>query len=86
MRYMLGTSTGKSYVIGYGPDQPKRPHHRQSACSPTYTLPCVAKNNGTCCAGESGESCCNVDSFMSAKPATIQVKGGLVGGPDQADK
>jgi hypothetical protein len=37
MRYMLGTSTGKSYVIGYGPDQPKRPHHRQSACSPTYT-------------------------------------------------
>ena len=24
MRYILGTSTGKSYLIGYGPDQPKR--------------------------------------------------------------
>jgi hypothetical protein len=56
---------------------------------PLFSLflgPCVAKNNGTCCAGESGESCCNVDSFMSAKAAVTVIKGGLVGGPDQTDK
>lgn len=53
---------------------------------PLILGPCVAKNNGTCCAGESGESCCNVDSFMSVKPAVTVIKGGLVGGPDQTDK
>lgn len=48
--------------------------------------PCVQQGNGTCCAGETGEACCNVESFMSSKPAVIAVKGGLVGGPDQTDK
>jgi hypothetical protein len=55
-------------------------------CLPPFLGPCVAKNNGTCCAGETGESCCNVDSFMSAKAAVTVIKGGLVGGPDQTDK
>lgn len=93
-RYILGSGTGKSYLIGYGPDQPQRPHHRQSACALNYAGPCRAVNNGTCCAGEipgeagvrAGKGCCNVDSFMSSRPAQIKVLGGLVGGPDQTDK
>jgi endoglucanase len=86
MRYILGTSTGKSYLIGYGPDQPKRPHHRQSACSISYQEPCARVNNGTCCVGESGTRCCNADAFMSDHPALFKVLGGLVGGPDQDDR
>ncbi|WIA40308.1 hypothetical protein OEZ86_013679 [Tetradesmus obliquus] len=86
MRYITGTSTGKSYLIGYGPDQPKRPHHRQSACNVDYQEPCRKVENGTCCAGETGANCCNLDSFMSDAPAKIKVLGGLVGGPDQSDK
>lgn len=66
-------------------DQPKRPHHRQSACAAEYKAPCRKVENGTCCAGESGTGCCNLDGFMSDKPAVIQIKGGLVGGPDQND-
>lgn len=55
MRYSLGSwGSTKSYVIGYGPNQPQRPHHRQTACSALYTEPCALQNSGTCCAGESG--------------------------------
>jgi hypothetical protein len=55
MRYTLGSAgSARSYVIGYGPSQPQRPHHRQSACAATYTAPCSLVNSGTCCAGESG--------------------------------
>lgn len=51
MRYILGTSTGKSYLIGYGPDQPQRPHHRQSACAATY------KGEGVSAAWGAGRFC-----------------------------
>jgi hypothetical protein len=54
MRYILGSDTGKSYLIGFGTNQPLRPHHRQSACSARYTEPCTPFNGGTCCVGESG--------------------------------
>jgi hypothetical protein len=66
-------AAGKSYLIGYGRDQPKRPHHRQSACNLEYTEPCRKVENGTCCVGESGADCCNLDSFMSDRPAKIKV-------------
>jgi hypothetical protein len=57
MRYTLGSwGSDRSFVIGYGPNWPKRPHHRSTACSATYNEPCVLSNGGTCCAGESGES------------------------------
>jgi hypothetical protein len=55
MRYILGSDTGKSYLIGFGANQPQRPHHRQSACNAKYNEPCSASDSGTCCAGESGE-------------------------------
>lgn len=29
--YMLG-STGKSFVVGFGENYPKQPHHRASSC------------------------------------------------------
>jgi hypothetical protein len=32
MNYITGYSTGKSYLIGHGPNQPQRPHHRGAAC------------------------------------------------------
>lgn len=54
MRYILGSDTGKSYLIGFGTNQPQRPHHRQSACNARYNEPCSAAGGGTCCAGESG--------------------------------
>ncbi|WIA29389.1 hypothetical protein OEZ86_011893 [Tetradesmus obliquus] len=88
MRYITGTATGKSYLIGYGPDQPKRPHHRQSACSARYTEPCNPFNGGTCCAGESGVGvggCCDESNFRNPHPAQIVLAGALVGGPDQSD-
>lgn len=55
MRYILGSDTGKSYLIGFGSNQPQRPHHRQSACSARYNEPCTPSDGGTCCAGERGE-------------------------------
>jgi hypothetical protein len=55
MRYILGSDTGKSYLIGFGTNQPQRPHHRQSACNAKYNEPCSASDSGTCCAGESGK-------------------------------
>lgn len=33
IHYMLGDS-GRSYVIGFGKNYPKRPHHRASSCPP----------------------------------------------------
>lgn len=54
MRYILGSDTGKSYLIGFGTNQPQRPHHRQSACNARYNEPCSASGGGTCCAGENG--------------------------------
>lgn len=90
MRYILGSGkSGRSYVLGYGPSPPQRPHHRASACSATYKEPCrlmPSPANGTCCAGEKiGAGCCTYDNFDSSKPAPLVIKGGLVGGPDQAD-
>jgi hypothetical protein len=55
MRYILGSDTGKSYLIGYGTGQPQRPHHRQSACNARYAEPCSAADSGTCCSGERSE-------------------------------
>jgi hypothetical protein len=62
---MTGKTTGRSFIIGYGPNQPKRPHHRGAACAFNYKAPCklgpigpnadVDGRNGTCCAGEGGE-------------------------------
>jgi hypothetical protein len=64
MRYTLGSSgSSRSYVIGYGPSQPQRPHHRQSACAPKYSAPCTASNGGTCCAGENS-ACSFVFCFL----------------------
>ena len=31
MEYLIG-STGQSYVIGYGPNQPTQPYHKASSC------------------------------------------------------
>lgn len=58
LRYMTGSLSGttRSYVVGYGPSWPQRPHHRPSACAASYREPCVASGGGTCCAGESGEA------------------------------
>nr|AIT11911.1 endo-beta-1,4-glucanase [Parasesarma erythrodactyla] len=30
--YLLGTSTGRSFVVGYDSSSPERPHHRSSSC------------------------------------------------------
>jgi hypothetical protein len=61
---MTGRNTGRSFIIGYGSDQPQRPHHRGAACSFNYGEPCklgpispnpdVTGGNGTCCRGEGG--------------------------------
>lgn len=56
MRIITGAETGKSYLIGWGPNQPQHPHHRQSACNIKYSEPCNPFNGGTCCAAESGTS------------------------------
>ncbi|KAF8073058.1 celI [Scenedesmus sp. PABB004] len=88
MRVITGASTGRSFLIGYGPNQPQRPHHRQSACSAKYSEPCTPFNGGTCCAGEQGTGpggCCDESNFMASHPAQIVLRGGLVGGPDQSD-
>uniref|UniRef100_H2Z0W9 Endoglucanase n=1 Tax=Ciona savignyi TaxID=51511 RepID=H2Z0W9_CIOSA len=39
IHYMLGDSGLGSYVIGYGPSPPTRPHHRSSSC-PIPPAPC----------------------------------------------
>jgi endoglucanase len=59
LRYITGASTDRSYLIGYGLNQPQRPHHRQSACSAKYTEPCTPTDGGTCCVGESGAHALN---------------------------
>eukprot|EP00882_Tetradesmus_deserticola_P025807 GHRQ01028376.1.p1 GENE.GHRQ01028376.1~~GHRQ01028376.1.p1 ORF type:complete len:447 (+),score=89.44 GHRQ01028376.1:369-1709(+) len=90
MRYITGNlpNTGKSYLIGYGPNQPQRPHHRQSACNAAYSEPCTSNDGGTCCAGEQGVGaggCCTSANFFNSHAALIKVTGALVGGPDQGD-
>lgn len=30
--YMLGATTGRSYVVGYGKNYPTKPRHRASSC------------------------------------------------------
>jgi hypothetical protein len=70
MRYTLGSwGSSRSYVIGYGPSQPQRPHHRQTACAAQYNEPCALQNSGTCCAGESGKP--PAESFF---PVVLSVK------------
>jgi hypothetical protein len=32
MHYILGGATGRSFVVGYGPNPPRRPHHRAASC------------------------------------------------------
>lgn len=32
--YMLGRTGGRSFVVGFGPNAPTRPHHRASSCPP----------------------------------------------------
>jgi hypothetical protein len=32
MHYILGGVTGRSFVVGYGPNPPLRPHHRAASC------------------------------------------------------
>ncbi|XP_039259767.2 uncharacterized protein LOC120336210 [Styela clava] len=39
IHYILGDSGVGSYVVGYGPSPPKRPHHRVSSC-PLGPTPC----------------------------------------------
>jgi hypothetical protein len=39
MRYILGAG-GRSYVIGYGNNYPKKPRHKSSCCSATYSQAC----------------------------------------------
>jgi endoglucanase len=31
-RYVLGSATGQSFVVGWGPKYPKQPHHRAASC------------------------------------------------------
>jgi hypothetical protein len=40
LKYILGGGTGRSYVCGYGPDPPLRPHHRAASC-PQLNEPCT---------------------------------------------
>lgn len=32
LNYMLGQRTGQSFVVGFGPNYPKQPHHRAGSC------------------------------------------------------
>lgn len=32
LNYILGGVTGRSYVVGYGPNPPTQPHHRGASC------------------------------------------------------
>jgi hypothetical protein len=39
--YMLGSNPRQSsYLIGFGNNYPKRPHHRSSSCHPDHSVPC----------------------------------------------
>jgi endoglucanase len=39
MDYIFGGKTGRSYVVGYGPNPPQQPHHRAASC-PALGTPC----------------------------------------------
>ena len=39
VRYLLGSTTGQSFVVGRGPSWPKQPHHRAASC-PLAPTPC----------------------------------------------
>ena len=45
MNYFLG-STGRSFVVGFGKNPPKEPHHRGSSC-PKYPARCDWAQSGT---------------------------------------
>ncbi|CAG0886957.1 unnamed protein product [Darwinula stevensoni] len=68
--YMLG-DTGYSYVIGFGKNYPRRPHHTSSSC-PTVQA----------CGGCQ----CNWSYYSSPSPNPNLLEGALVGGPDDRDR
>jgi len=43
IHYALG-DTGRSYVVGFGFNSPKKPHHRSSSCSADLNIPCSGLN------------------------------------------
>ena len=50
MNYFLG-STGRSFVVGFGKNPPKEPHHRGSSC-PKYPARCDWAQSGTELSGQ----------------------------------
>ncbi|KAK8579840.1 hypothetical protein V6N13_143004 [Hibiscus sabdariffa] len=75
MDYILGQNPAKmSYMVGFGPNFPKRIHHRASS------LPSKASNPGSigCEAGFQ-------PYFYTSNPNPNVLVGAIVGGPDQSD-
>ena len=44
--YMLG-DTGRSFVVGFGKNPPRQPHHRSSSCNPLVTADCASMGSDT---------------------------------------
>ncbi|CAH9072331.1 unnamed protein product [Cuscuta europaea] len=72
--YILGDNPLKmSYMVGYGPNYPKRIHHRASSIPSTETH-------------SNSDGCHGFESFFSASdPNPNILTGAIVGGPDQDD-
>ncbi|BBG95045.1 glycosyl hydrolase 9A4 [Prunus dulcis] len=73
MDYLLGQNPkGRSYMVGFGPNAPKQPHHR-GASVPT------SGSNGVSCAMSF------VYWFKKDVPNPNELTGAIVGGPDRFD-
>ncbi|CAK8681039.1 unnamed protein product [Clavelina lepadiformis] len=68
--YMLGQGSGRSFVVGFGNNPPRSPHHRASSC-PNWTRTPV--------------QACGFDSLHAGTPNPHILYGALVGGPDDSD-
>ncbi|KAK9721332.1 Glycosyl hydrolase family 9 [Popillia japonica] len=73
--YMLGKN-GRSYVVGFGKDYPKRPHNAASSC-PDKPAPCGWKQLTT--------SQVNPQILEGALVSGPDLEGALVSGPDNRD-
>ena len=46
LQYMLG-KTGRSFVVGYGANSPRQPHHRSSSCPDNMSSNCQSMGDNT---------------------------------------
>ncbi|CAG0886959.1 unnamed protein product [Darwinula stevensoni] len=67
--YMLG-DTGYSYLIGFGTNYPRRPHHASSSCPTVEACGCE----------------CDSSYETTPNPNPNLLEGALVGGPDDQDR